>query len=281
MTKVDQLIADLTDRRGLRQEWEDIDEDIQAEIRETWRAIIEAPSLVEKRVGEALEMLQNAGMGLPGKPNTLVDMVQEMVTEIDRYEDTPPTWAELSNLNDENDDLRKWIADLQAGQYVNCVYCGHRYGPSADTPVTQAEVLYAHIAKCPEHPMSKIVRVGTAVLIYRDSKLLLGKRRGSHGAGTYSLPGGHVDWGEVPVQSASREVVEETGMEVIKIWPDDTTPWVNTFFEEGKQYITLFFNAKCDGEPRVMEPEKCESWDWYGPSELPSPLFGCLKDVLR
>jgi len=36
---VDALIADLKDRRGLRQEWEAIDPDIQQEIRDRWIAI--------------------------------------------------------------------------------------------------------------------------------------------------------------------------------------------------------------------------------------------------
>ena len=37
---VDKLIGDLTDRGGLSQEWEQIDEDIQQEIREEWAKII-------------------------------------------------------------------------------------------------------------------------------------------------------------------------------------------------------------------------------------------------
>lgn len=54
---------------------------------------------------------------------------------------------------------KKWVNDLQSGMYVNCVYCGHRYGPEKDTPVSMAEVLKAHIEKCPEHPMSKLKTV--------------------------------------------------------------------------------------------------------------------------
>lgn len=50
--------------------------------------------------------------------------------------------------------LEKWIADLQSGMYVNCVYCGHRYGPKEDTPVAMADILKEHIEQCPKHPMS-------------------------------------------------------------------------------------------------------------------------------
>jgi len=50
--------------------------------------------------------------------------------------------------------LRQWINDLQAGMYINCVYCGHRYGPDSEVPASMADVLKAHIEQCPEHPLS-------------------------------------------------------------------------------------------------------------------------------
>ena len=50
--------------------------------------------------------------------------------------------------------LSQWVNDLQSGMYVNCVYCGHRYGPREDTPVAMADVLREHIEQCPQHPLS-------------------------------------------------------------------------------------------------------------------------------
>ena len=52
--------------------------------------------------------------------------------------------------------LKQWVADLQSGQYVNCVYCGHKYGSYVDTPVAMADLLKTHVEHCPEHPMSKL-----------------------------------------------------------------------------------------------------------------------------
>jgi len=60
------------------------------------------------------------------------------------------------DLAAENARLRRWVADLMSGMYVNCVYCGHRYGPNKSTPVTMADVLKKHIEKCPQHPLSKL-----------------------------------------------------------------------------------------------------------------------------
>lgn len=53
-------------------------------------------------------------------------------------------------------ELEAWVLDLQSGMYVNCIYCGHRYGPSETTPVSLADVLKAHVEKCPKHPMSQM-----------------------------------------------------------------------------------------------------------------------------
>lgn len=38
---VDAIIEDLSDRRGLRQEWEQIDRDIRKEIRAEWIKLVE------------------------------------------------------------------------------------------------------------------------------------------------------------------------------------------------------------------------------------------------
>jgi len=56
----------------------------------------------------------------------------------------------------EIDRLQQWVNDLQSGMYVNCVYCGHRYGMENDTPVAMADVLKEHIEHCSKHPMSKL-----------------------------------------------------------------------------------------------------------------------------
>lgn len=39
----------------------------------------------------------------PGNHSTY----EELIAEVERYESTPPTWAELSNLRDENEELAK------------------------------------------------------------------------------------------------------------------------------------------------------------------------------
>ena len=123
-----------------------------------------------------------------------------------------------------------------------------------------------------------VVRVGVAVIIERHGEWLMHKRKGSHGAGKWSFAGGHVDFGDAPEEAARREVLEETGLTVGYCHPLRKMPYVNTHFVEGKQYITLFFIAQyIGGEPKVMEPDKCDGeWVWVDPENPPKPLFGAL-----
>jgi 8-oxo-dGTP diphosphatase len=61
----------------------------------------------------------------------------------------------------------------------------------------------------------KYPRVGVGVMIQNEKgEVLLGLRQGSHGAGEWAFPGGHLEWGETVFQTAKREVKEEAGLEV-------------------------------------------------------------------
>ena len=63
---------------------------------------------------------------------------------------------EVKTLRAEIAALKPWVDDLQSGMFINCVYCGHRYGPNDETPVSMADTLKAHVEQCPKHPMSEL-----------------------------------------------------------------------------------------------------------------------------
>ncbi len=122
-------------------------------------------------------------------------------------------------------------------------------------------------------------RIGVGVIIRNTDKILLGKRKGSHGTGTWGLPGGHLDAGEDIPTCAIRETMEETGLSISAIQHAGFTNSVFTSID--KQYITLFVEAgQYEGEPRIEEPDKCEEWRWFQVNELPVPLFPPLKDFV-
>lgn len=77
-----------------------------------------------------------------------------------------------------------------------------------------------------------------------------------------------------------REVLEETGMKTKNL---KLGPFTNDIFKkDDKHYITLFVIAKdASGKPQVLEPEKCERWEWFSWEKLPKPLFLPLKNLRK
>lgn len=120
--------------------------------------------------------------------------------------------------------------------------------------------------------------VGVAVMLLREGRVLLGQRLGSNGAGTWALPGGHLEFGESVEDCAIREVLEETGLQVRLV---ARAPYTETVFADvGKHYVTLFVVGQPGpGAAQLREPAKCSGWHWFRWSEMPQPLFAPLESL--
>jgi 8-oxo-dGTP diphosphatase len=113
--------------------------------------------------------------------------------------------------------------------------------------------------------------IGVGVIVVRGSDVLFGLRRGSHGAGTWSFPGGHLEDGESAEACALRELAEETGVEAES---PRLVAGSGDVFPEGVRYRTLFVRVDWSrGEPLVCEPRACERWGWFSWDDPPEPLF--------
>ncbi|KAL4905942.1 hypothetical protein BDW74DRAFT_152309 [Aspergillus multicolor] len=120
-------------------------------------------------------------------------------------------------------------------------------------------------------PAPKQVRVGVAVFaLNHENKFILGKRIGSHGADTWGLPGGHLEYGESWETCAARELQEETGLNVDISSVQYLTATNDVFAREGKHYVTIFVGVRVKGgqEPEILEPNKCAEWRWLSWEEL-------------
>jgi len=118
-------------------------------------------------------------------------------------------------------------------------------------------------------------RIGVGVMIQNQKgEVLLGLRQGSHGAGEWCFPGGYFEFGETIFQTAKREVAEETGIEVDELELISVAEEMRYIETDGKQFLNIGVKAKYKGgEPRIMEPEKCQEWCWFSLDNLPDKLL--------
>ncbi len=122
-------------------------------------------------------------------------------------------------------------------------------------------------------------KVGIGLLVFKEGKVLLGKRKGAHAAGVYGGPGGHLEHLESFAQCAKREAQEEAGIEITNIRFLCVT---NFTTYAPKHYVDIGLIADWgSGDPQVLEPDKCGSWDWYDRDNLPEPLFDVVKNYIQ
>ena len=134
--------------------------------------------------------------------------------------------------------------------------------------------------------MKKKVGAGFGVMILKDRKILLGRRHDDaekadselRGEGTWTMPGGKLEFGEEFEEGARREVFEETGM-VLK---NAKIICVNNDKNEYAHFITIgILSTDFEGEPRVMEPDEITEWRWFTSQELPKKIFPPSKNILE
>jgi len=128
--------------------------------------------------------------------------------------------------------------------------------------------------------MKKRPCVGVSVILVDNQNILLGLRKGSHGSGSWGMPGGHIEWRESFFDCAKREVKEELGVSIIC---NDIFFSTNDYFKnEDKHYVTIFIVAKIQkGLIQNKEPHKCAEWKWFNHAELPLNLFLPVMNLIK
>ena len=134
----------------------------------------------------------------------------------------------------------------------------------------------------------KKVGVGVGVMIFRNEKVLLGKRHIDpqkadselHGEGSWTMPGGKLHFGESFEQAVIREVFEETGIKIDK--EKLKVICLTNDIVEDAHFVTIGFLCNdFEGEPKVMEPDEITEWKWFSLDELPSPIFFPSQKILK
>jgi 8-oxo-dGTP diphosphatase len=132
------------------------------------------------------------------------------------------------------------------------------------------------------------IGVGFGVMILKNNKILLGKRHEDpekassllKGAGTWTMPGGKLYFGESFEEGAIREVLEETGMRIDK--NNLKIISLTNDIVESAHFVTIGLLCKeFYGEAKVMEPNEITEWEWFELNKLPKPIFFPSEKVLK
>jgi 8-oxo-dGTP diphosphatase len=118
------------------------------------------------------------------------------------------------------------------------------------------------------------------LFLIHEGKILLSRRyKTGWRDGWYSVPAGHLDGEESVTGATIREVKEETGIDIAR---EDMTV-IHTTHRRGldREYIDFFITAtKWVGEPRIMEPDKCDDLSWFKLDSLPENTLRYIRNAL-
>jgi len=124
----------------------------------------------------------------------------------------------------------------------------------------------------------KRVGVGFGVILLKDGRILLGQRHSNaakadselHGEGSWTMPGGKLEFGESFEEGAAREVLEEAGIKLKSV----KVLCVNNDKVSDAHFVTIGLMAEgFEGEPKVMEPDEITQWKWFELDKLPMPMY--------
>ena len=133
--------------------------------------------------------------------------------------------------------------------------------------------------------MKKHIGSGCGVILLKDDMILMGRRSEDektadsemHEEGTWTLPGGNIEYGETFYEAGIREVKEETNLDA----SDLEIICVQTDLNEHAHYISVGMIAhNFSGELKIMEPGEITTWKWFNINELPKKIFSASKKTL-
>lgn len=123
-------------------------------------------------------------------------------------------------------------------------------------------------------------RVGCGAAIVQNGKILLMRRLKAPEAGCWGIAGGKVDLFETTAEAARREIAEELGVEIAA---DQLLCLVDQIDREaGDHWLSAVYLAeRFAGDPRILEPHKHESLDWFDLTAPPAPLTAAASAAIR
>ncbi|MFC1629717.1 NUDIX domain-containing protein [Patescibacteria group bacterium] len=118
------------------------------------------------------------------------------------------------------------------------------------------------------------------LVLIRDNKILLSRRYNTgYFDGYYSFPAGHLDGKETLKQGVVREVKEEIGI-ILDPADLELIHVMNRKMPNNERVDFFFAIKKCHGEPKIMEPDKCDDLSWFKLNNLPQNIVPYIKQAI-
>ena len=118
------------------------------------------------------------------------------------------------------------------------------------------------------------------LVLIKDNKILLSRRYNTgYFDNYYSFPAGHLDGEETVKQAMVREAKEETGI-VLNALDLKLIHTMNRRIPDDERVDFFFTTEKWQGEPKIMEPEKCSDLSWFEINNLPNNIIPYIKQAI-
>jgi len=119
------------------------------------------------------------------------------------------------------------------------------------------------------------------LVLIKDNKILLSRRYNTgYFDGNYSFPAGHLDGNETLKQAMVREAKEEIDI-VLDPVDLELVHTMNRRIPNNERVDFFFTTRKWQGEPKIMEPEKCDDLRWFKLDNLPSNIIPYIKQAIN
>jgi ADP-ribose pyrophosphatase YjhB (NUDIX family) len=115
---------------------------------------------------------------------------------------------------------------------------------------------------------TKFTASAGVVIVNSSGEILLLDHQIRPGSG-WGIPGGFIDYGEQPTESALREVLEETGIRLEDIELVD-------FITRGG-HLEFLFRARSDGVPTV-DGKEILGFGWFKPEHFPEEMTDVQRE---
>jgi len=124
----------------------------------------------------------------------------------------------------------------------------------------------------------KVIPTSHLILV-KDGKILLLRRFNTGWSdGQYSVVAGHLDGNETFLQAMIREAKEEAGIELSQ---EDLEVVHVVHRKSNEERIDFFILAKkWKGDPKNMEPHKCDDLNWFEMDKLPENTIPYIRQAI-